>query len=53
MPQNGLTLFQIEISIFHLKGPHSFEPNHCETYPISYSNAGLPCAQSVQFVDNS
>lgn len=53
MPQNGLILFQIEISNFHVKGPRFFKLKYCETFPISYSNARLPCAQSVQFMDNS
>lgn len=53
MPQNGLILFWIETSSFHLKGPRFFKLKHSETLPISYSNAGLSCAQSVQFMDNS
>lgn len=34
MLQNGLILFQIEISNFHLKGPRFLKLNHCETLPI-------------------
>lgn len=49
MPQNGLIRFQIENSIFHLKSSCLFKLNRCETFPISYSNAGLSCAQSVLF----
>ena len=49
MPQSGLILFWIETAVFHLKGSHLFKLNHCETFPVCWSNAGLSCAHSVQF----
>ena len=41
MPQSGLILFWIETSVFHLKGSHLFQLNHCETSPVCWSNVGL------------